>query len=275
MVHRCVASILIESDLMDSYLIPIVLAAIMLAMMSPVIGTFIVLRRLSMLTDTLAHAALLGLAGSYALGSAPFMTSLIVIGVIALALEWLRQNSRLGNDALLSLFMSGSLAISVIVLSLCGGSVMMNNYLFGSLATIGWEDLPLMTGIFIMVMGLMAWGYRGWIWLAMDEESAFVAGVPTQRLSYLWAIMSALFIVMSVRIAGVLLVSALVVLPTVILLSYRLTLARMIPIGVILSLIATMSGLWLSYRYNLPSGPAIVLVLLAFLIVSFVSQRIK
>lgn len=232
---------------------------------APVIGTFVVLRRYALLADTLSHTALLGIACATATRGSPLWVAMGTVIVAAVALERLRQSGKIANDALLALFMSGSLAISVIILAKTGGGSAMSGYLFGSLATVDTADMIVTGCVASAVTAMVALLYRGLAWIALDEETARASGIPAGALGYAMMIASALFIAVAVRTAGVLLVGALMVIPVVTAMQLRLSLKALIATASFFSALSAVGGVAAAYMFDLSSGAAIVLVALGIL----------
>ncbi len=250
------------------------LAGIIIAVLASVSGSFIVLRQYSMMTETLAHSALVGVAVGLLVGSSPLWTAVVVALISAWTIEYLRSYYHLYSDAILAIFLSGSLALAVIIVSLAGAfNSSLFSYLFGSILSVSTEDVMTMFifgGIALMV--LLAF-YKEFYFIAFDEEVAQTSGVKVKVFNFLLVTIVAVIIALSIRVVGTLLIGALMVIPTVAALQYRQGFARTIWLALGFSLLSVVVGMTSSYYFSLPSGATIVMAVLIIFIVSLVINR--
>ena len=241
------------------------LAGIMIAIIAPVIGIFLVLRRYSLIADTLAHVSLAGIAIGLMTGINPLWTALAVAVAGSLGLERIRISRRIYGEAALALFLSGSLAVAVILLSLSHGfTTSLFSYLFGSITTVTAQDLWLILGIGVIVLAIVAWLYRSLVYVSFDEEAAQVSGVPVQRLNNLFIVLAAMTIALAIPIVGILLISALVVIPVISAMQFRLSMVPTIFIAQAMAVVSVVAGLLISFYLNLAPGGTIVLMTIGF-----------
>lgn len=250
------------------------LAGIIIAVLASVSGSFIVLRQYSMMTETLAHSALVGVAVGLLVGSSPLWTAVVVALISAWTIEYLRSYYQLYSDAILAIFLSGSLALAVIIVSLAGAfNSSLFSYLFGSILSVSTEDVMTMFifgGIALMV--LLAF-YKEFYFIAFDEEVAQTSGIRVKVFNFLLVTIVAVIIALSIRVVGTLLIGALMVIPTVAALQYRQGFARTIWLALGFSLLSVVVGMTSSYYFSLPSGATIVMAVLIIFIVSLVINR--
>lgn len=242
-------------------------AGIVVAIIAPLMGNFLVARRYSMLADTLAHVSLVGVAIGVLTQQQPLLVSLITTVVIALLIERLRTSQQISGDSLLALFLSGSLALASVMLTLGarrGGSVSLVSYLFGSIATVSRADLVFISILGCLVVLLAARFYKQLFAVSLNEELAAASGLPVTRINTLLIVLSAVSVALCLRIVGALLIGALIVIPVVTAIQLRRSFVVTVWASLIFSLGATIAGLFLSYYADLPSGGTIVLVLLLF-----------
>src|SRR5438034_10474324 len=189
-------------------------AGLMIGTIAPTIGVFLVLRRLSLIADTLAHVALAGVALALLTGIHPVAGALGVALLGAVGVERLRVSGRLYGDAALAIFLSGGLALAVVLIGLSGGfSVDVFSYLFGSITVVQPRDLWVILVLGMVVLGTVALLYKELFAITFDEEAARVQGVPVDNLNLLVTVLVATTVVVAMRVVGVLLTSALVVIP--------------------------------------------------------------
>jgi zinc transport system permease protein len=250
------------------------LAGIIIAVLASVSGTFIVLKRYSMMSETLAHSALVGVAVGLVAGYNPLWMAIVVAVISACLIEYLRSYFSLYSDAVLAIMLSGTLAIAVIVVSLGGA---LNNslfsYLFGSILSVSQADI-LVIGIFgFIALGLLLLYSKELYFIAYDEEVAQTSGLRVVFLNYLLVSVSAIIIALSIRVVGSLLIGALMVIPTVSALQYRVGFMKTMFISLVIAVVSVISGMILSFFFSLPSGATIVLCVLFLFVVSLVINK--
>ncbi|MWA07285.1 iron chelate uptake ABC transporter family permease subunit [Actinomadura sp. LD22] len=237
--------------------------AVLIGLTAPAVGTFIVQRRLSLLGDGVGHIALTGIGLGLLTGSSPVLGALVVAVLGAVAIEVLRARSRSGADVALALLFYGGLAGGVILTNAQGGGSSLQSYLFGSISSVSASDLYVVAGLAVVVLGIVAVFGRELFLLCQDEEVARAAGLPVRFLSVLIAVTAAVTVVIAMRAIGLLLVSALMIVPVAaaqqLARGFRSTMLLAMGAGVL----SAVSGLAGSFEYDLPPGPSIVLLALA------------
>ncbi|MDE2039801.1 MAG: metal ABC transporter permease [Elusimicrobia bacterium] len=250
-------------------------AGIIVALVAPLIGTFLVLRRYSLIADTLAHVSLAGIALGLLLGFNPILAALAVTVLASLGIESLRLTRRVYGESALALFLSGSLALATILLSLGRGfNTSLFNYLFGSIVTVTRGDVLTISVLAVIVAAAVAFLYKELVYITFDEESARVSGLPTRAINVILILLSALTITLSIPIIGVLLIAALIVVPVVAALQLRRSFAATIAYAEAISLFSVVCGMLASFYLNLSTGGTIVLIMLAvFLLLLLATSR--
>jgi len=250
------------------------LAGIIIAVLASVSGTFIVLKRYSMMSETLAHSALVGVAVGLVAGYNPLWMAVIVAVVSASLIEYLRSSFSLYSDAVLAIMLSGTLALAVIVVSLGGA---LNNslfsYLFGSILSVSEVDIVTISVFGFIALGLLLRYAKELYFVAYDEEVAKTSGLKVVFLNYLLVCVSAVIIALSIRVVGSLLIGALMVIPTVSALQYRVGFLKTIFISLFIAVASVISGMILSFFFSLPSGATIVLCVLFLFVLSLVINK--
>jgi len=250
------------------------IAGILIATLASISGTFIVLKRYSLMSETLAHSALVGVAVGLVAGFNPLWMAVIVAIIAAWIIEYLRTEFSLYSDAILSILLSGSLAIAIIIVSL-GGTF--NNslfsYLFGSILSVSSEDVvTIMIFGSISLMLLVAFS-KELYFIAYDEEVAKTSGIRVKLLNFLLVTVVAIIIALSIRVVGSLLIGALMVIPTVSALQYRVGFLNTILISLFIALFSVVAGMTLSFYFSLPSGATIVLCVIIIFITSLIINK--
>lgn len=239
-------------------------AATFTGLAAPAIGTYLVQRRLALLGDGLGHVALTGVALGLLTGVAPLLTAILVAAVGAVVIELLRTYGRTSGDVALAMLFYGGIAAGVLLTNLAGGSAaMLNSFLFGSITTVSSDDLWLVGGLGVLVVALAVGLAPQLFAVCQDEEHARVSGVPVQAYSLLIAVLAAVTITVAMRTVGLLLVSALMVVPVAaaqqLTRSFRATHVAAMAVG----LVAALGGLVTSYQIDTQPGPTIVILALA------------
>jgi zinc transport system permease protein len=229
--------------------------------LAPAVGFFLVERRQSLVGDGLGHVAFAGVAAGYLLGVSPVLTALCFAVVGALAIEWLRsRGGTAGDQALALVFYSGIALGIVLVASADRLDVGLFQYLFGSILTVTWSDLWVVLALGAASLATIAIVYRGLVGTVLDEEGSRVAGVPVGRLNATVAVLAALTVGISMRIVGILLIAALMVLPVIAAQRVAWSLRSTLGLSMILGLASVLAGLTVSYYGDLPPGGSIVLL---------------
>jgi len=249
-------------------------AGIIIAIVAPLIGIFLVLRRYSLIADSLAHISLSGVAIAALSGINPIIGSILFTVVSSIYIEKLRTGRRVFGESALSIFLSGSLAFAVILIGLARGfNINIFNYLFGSIVTVTQEDIYVIFLVAILVITAVIRNYKSLIYITFDEESARVSGIDSNRLNLLLVFLAALTVSLSIQIIGILLISALIVIPVVSALQFKKSFFHIAVIAEIISVLSVIIGIFSSFYLNLPTGATIVLVSILFFIFSLISNK--
>ena len=250
------------------------IAGLVIAIIAPVIGTFLVVRRYAYLADTLAHVSLVGVALGLIANINPIFSALGVAVVAAWGIERLRTSRRLFGESILAIFLSGSLAVALLLM----GAVKRFNqdlfsYLFGSITTVSSTDVWLIAGLgAVGLLGIIVL-YKELFLVSLNEDLAQAEGVNVNRFNLFMIILAALTIAVAMRIVGVLLIGALMVIPVTAAIQFKASFKNTLIGAMLFSVIATVTGLTLSYYLDLPSGAAIVVVAIFELILAVVLNR--
>jgi len=250
------------------------LAGMLIATLASISGTFIVLKRYSMMSETLAHSALVGVAVGLVAGYNPLWMAVIVAIISAWTIEYLRSSFAVYSDAILAIILSGSLAVAIIIVSLGGAfNNSLFSYLFGSILSVSQEDIITIVSFgSIALLALLTFS-KELYFIAYDEEVAKTSGIKVTMLNYLLVTVVAIIIALSIRVVGSLLIGALMVIPTVAALQYRVGFLKTVLISLFIALFSVAAGMVFSYYYSLPSGATIVLCVISIFIGSLVINK--
>jgi zinc transport system permease protein len=240
------------------------LAGVVIAFIAPIIGIFLILKRYSLIADTLAHVSLAGIALGLLLRINPVFTALGISVVSSALIDRLRTSTKLSGESALALFLSGSLSLAVVLISLGRGvTSRLFNYLFGSIATVTSQDILTVLILSAVVLITVCLLYRQLVFVTFDEDAALVTGLPVKRLNLVFIVLSAITISIAIPIVGTLLISALIVIPALSALQFKKPLLPTIVISQSLAILAVVIGLLLSFYFSLAPGGTIVLTSLA------------
>lgn len=254
-----------------SFMVRAFIAGAAIALIAPMIGTFLVLRRFSLFADSLAHVSLAGIAIGLISGIYPVFTAIIACVAAAVIIEKLRSEGKIYGDAALSLFLSGSLAVALVLISFAHGfNVNLFSYLFGSITAVEDIDIYIILALTVTVLLLLKGFYKELFYIAFDEESAKVSGLPVKQINLLLMTLAAVTVSLSMRIVGVLMVGALMVIPVLSALQIGRSFKNTLTYSIIFSVLAVFAGLFLSYYLNIIAGGSIVLSALAIFILTLI-----
>lgn len=251
------------------------IAAAAVAITSSVIGLFLVLRRNSLFGDALSHVAFGGIAIGFVTNTYPLWTGLALSVLGALGITKLRQSAKIPADAAVAILLSSGLALGIVLMSLSGGlTTDLFSILLGSIFLVSVEDtvaILAMTGIILAIVILL---YRQLMYVTFDEEQAKVSGLQISKLNYLFIVIASVGVLVSMRLVGILLVSSLIVIPNVTALLFGKGFKKTALISVGVSLVSVMSGITVSYAFNIPPAGTIVLVSITIFLTALAGKNI-
>ncbi len=250
------------------------IAGLAIAVVAPLIGHFLVVRRYSLIADTLAHIALAGVAIGLITGTQPLVSALVVpIGAGGL-IEKLRSNRRISGETVLAMFLPAGLSVALVLIGISNGfNVNLFSYLFGSISTVTRTDLWLILGLGVIALAVIGVLYKQLFYTSFDDEAARVSGVAVGAVNTTLIVLTAMTVSLAIRVVGVLLVGALMVIPVVTAMQLGNSFKQSIVLSVGFALSSVLVGLILGYYLNLPAGAAIVLCsLLLFGLVAILTR---
>lgn len=251
-------------------------AAFLIAIIAPILGLFLVLRRQSLMADTLSHISLAGIALGLFLNVNPTFMTLIVVVIAAVIIEYLRTLYKSYSEISIAILMSAGMSIALVLMSLSsGGSTStIQQYLFGSIVTISQQQIYLLAALFVIIVGLFLVFRRPMYVLTFDEDTAFTAGLPAQLMSILFNVITGVTIAVYYANCWSLLVSAIMILPAAIAMRISKSFYWVIFVGIIVGIIGMFTGLTVSYQWGTPPGATITLAFIAIFILTTVLTKI-
>ena len=237
--------------------------------LAPAVGFFLVQRRMSLIGDGIGHAAFAGVAAGYLLDVSPVGAALVAATVAAVAVEWLRGRHGAAGDQALALIFYTGIAAGVVLVSAAGAlNANLFAFLFGSILTVTRSDLELIVVLGVAGLALIAVLYRGLVAVSLDAEGARVSGLPVTLLNVILAALAGVTVAVSMRIVGILLIAALMVLPVIAAGRLAGSIRSTIFLAMGIGLASVLVGLTISYYADLAPGGAIVLFAAAVTVAS-------
>jgi len=249
-----------------------ILAVIAISIFAPILGLFLILRRQSLMSDTLSHVSLAGVAFGVVIGVNPTWTTMLVGAIAAVVLEYLRVVYKNYMEISTAILMSMGLAISLIIMSKFGGNsgVSLEQYLFGSIITIGKNQVIALFVIAVLILVLTFFFLRPMYILTFDEDTAFVDGLPVRFMSVLFNVVTGIAIALTIPAAGALLV------PASIAMRIGKNFTSVIFYGIGIGFIGMFTGIILSYYFETPASATITMIfIIIFLVVNLIHFIIR
>lgn len=259
------------------------IAAIVIGFTAPLIGSFVVVRRMSLIADALSHMTLAGISFSLFLGQYillfsdlnPLYMGTLVAVFAALGLNWLRGKYVHFQELSIPIMMSAGMGLSAIFISLSRGfSIDLSTLLFGSISAVSLSDIGMILAVAGITLLVVILFYKQLLFLSFDEEQAKVSGLPSTMLHVLFMFVVALVIAVSMRIVGTLLVSSLITLPVAAALRFTSSFKQTILWSIVFGEVATIGGLVLAYELDVAPGGVIVLLAVMILAVVMLAERL-
>jgi len=251
-------------------------AGAIVGVVAPVVGFFLVQRQMSLIGDGIGHVAFAGVAAGYLIGISPVWTALAAAIVGAVGIEWLRAHKQAAGDQALALVFYTGIAGGVVLISAAGAlNANLFSYLFGSILTVTRRDLLTIALLGFGSLVVVAVLLRALLAVAIDEEGARVAGLPVPILNAVISMLAALTIGISMRIVGILLIAALMVLPVIAAQRIAWSLRSTMGLSIVVGLASVLAGLTVSYYGDLPPGGTIVLVATGFFLASSATEFVR
>lgn len=249
------------------------IAGVAVAIICSIIGLFLVLRRHSLFGDALSHMAFGGIAIGMYTNVYPIWTAFIVSILAALAITKLRQSTNIPPDSAVAVLLSSGLALGVVLVSLSDGfSIDLFSFLFGSILLVSVEDTLMILVIAVTILSIVLILYRKLLYITFDEEQAKVSGLQVTKLNYLFIVLAGITVIASMRLVGILLISSLIVIPTITAIMFGKGFRKTALFSVSISVLSVVTGIIISYMLNLAPGGTIVLVSVVIFIATLATK---
>jgi zinc transport system permease protein len=260
------------------------LSGLIIGFVAPLIGVFLIVRRMSLIADALSHITLSGVAAGLLLaqyvpafkGISPIYTGMLFSVAGAFMVDKLRQAYRFYQELAIPIILSAGIGLGVVLISLANGfNVDLFGYLFGSLLSVTQEDLLRVIIASVIVVLVIWFFYKELLYLSFDEEGARISGIPRNTINIIFSVLVAIVISISMQVVGILLVSALITLPVAAALQLANSFKQTFVYAIIFGEVSVVSGLIVAYTFDLASGGTIVLVAVLLLVLILLFKRLR
>lgn len=250
------------------------LGGFLIGIITSLIGVFLVLKRLSLLGDSFAHASFGGIALGFVLGINPILTALAFVSIASLGIDKLVNKIKIYGESAIALILSFGMALALILIGVA--KKMDSNifsYLFGSILTINYLDILIAFIVLVLILIFYYFNYKTLFYSAFNNDIALIRNKNTQLVDKLFIILCAITVVVSIRAVGILLISALIVIPALIGLRLGKSFKSSMIISMIFSVIGIYLGIFVAYFFDLPTGGTIVMSLLFLFVLSLIFKK--
>mgnify|MGYP005621719755 FL=1 len=258
-----------------SFMIRALAVSIFVGIMCPILGSYVVNRGLGFMGDALAHSVLPGMILALILGVSPLVGAVPMGIVVALAIGYLSKKAKIAEDTSTGILFAGLFALGLIMVSFAGNvSVSVEDILLGQVLGVSNRDVVVTCLLAVLVLIVISAFHRQLVFVSFDPVGATVIGLPTKGLDYLLFVLLSIVIVVALQAVGIVLVVAMLITPAAAagLIARRFN--RAIALGVVFGVLSTVSGLYLSYFFDLPSGPSMTLVSTGIFLLAATKKRI-
>ncbi len=249
------------------------LVGILLAIIIPLIGVIVVLKRLSMIGDALSHTSLAGVALGLLLGIDPIVGAVVVCVIAAFSIETIRKRLPRYAEISISIIMSVGIGLASVLTGFIEDGAAFNSFLFGSIVAITDTEVLMVIIVTVIVVATFLLLYKELMFITFDEQGAILAGLPVKKINFVITLLTAITVSVAARSVGALIVSSLMVIPVACAMQLANSYKKTVIYSVLFAVVFTVVGLVLSYYFNLKPGGTIVLVGVVVLIPLMVAKK--
>ena len=257
------------------FMIRSLVTAIISGMMLPMLGSFTINRNMGFMADAMAHATMPIIAVGVFFGFSISALGLPAAIFVALFLGFVIKNTNIGEDTSIGIIFSSFFALGFVLISLLNVSINLEDLLFGQILAVSYFDMYVILALFVVLLIIFLAYYKQMLFYSFDPVGAQIRGLNTSFLNYLFLIMLSLAIIGSLQTVGIILVLSMLIIPAASAKLLAKTFNYTTIIGVVFGVISSISGLLLSYYFNLPSGPSMALVATGIFIICFLFQKLR
>jgi zinc transport system permease protein len=250
------------------------MAGFIVSILCPFIGLFIVLKRYSMIGDTLSHSSFAGVAIGLITGTNPILTAFVFTSVCAVSIEFLRTYYKKYSELVMSIVLTLSLGIAIILISSGKASAKVDSFLFGSILTVTQSDIILISIVGGICLITLLFLYNKLIYVTFDESGAKTSGINVKLINYIFTLLVGATISLSIRVMGILVVSSIIVVPVATAMQLKKGFTKTLIFAIIFGFLDVILGLVLSYYINSAPGGTIALTSVLVLILTLVFKKL-
>ncbi|MBL4936664.1 metal ABC transporter permease [Clostridium sp. YIM B02515] len=246
------------------------MAGILISVLCPLVGVFLVLRRYSMMGDTLSHSSFAGIAIGLIFGFNPLLSAFIFTSICGIIIEFLRNYYKKYAEIVMSIVLTFSIGVAILLISTGKSGANVNTYLFGSILTVSSSDLYLISILSVISIILLLFLYNKMLYITFDEEGASITGINVKLINYIFILLVGATIAVSIRIMGILVISSMIVIPVASALQLNKGFKSTLLYSILFGFIDIILGLVSSYYINSAPGGTIALVSVIVLVIVLV-----
>ena len=258
-----------------TFMVRALIVSVLVGVMCPLLGVYVVTRGLGFMADALAHSVLPGMVGAFILGVSPFLGAIPMAIAVALVSGYLIRRAGVGEDTSVGIIFAGLFALGLTMLTVAKGiPVNLEDILLGQVLAVSQTDVYITLGLSAFVLVATYALHKEMLFASFDQTGASVVGLPTDKLEYALLALLAIVIVLALQAVGIVLVISMLITPAATALLILRNFQHAMALAVAFGVAAAVAGLYISYHFNLPSGPVMALVVAAFFILAVTwSQR--
>jgi zinc transport system permease protein len=256
------------------FMIRAFIAGILIAILTSSLSIFVVVKRYAMLSDTLAHISLLGVAIGFLFHVSTITMAILISCIAAVLIEYVKSYKKLYSDSILSIFLTGALAISIIIVSLSNRFTnSLFDYLFGSIVAVSNEDIIVIILFFVLSIIFISLYYQQLLLISFNEELAISSGIKVKLINMIFTALIGAMVAISIKIIGSLLIGALMIIPVISAICLKQSFIKTWILSTIFGTFSVVVGLIISFYVSIPSGATIVIVLLFFFLITLLISK--
>jgi zinc transport system permease protein len=253
-----------------------IMAGLLAAVACGIVGTYVVTKKIVFISGGIAHSSFGGIGLGYLININPVIGAIFFALISSLGIGLISRRTKLPEDTAIGLIWTIGMALGIVFIALSPGYAPdLFSYLFGNILTVPSSDLAIMAGLDIIIMALVITFYKEFLAISFDENYSTVIGIPVEALYLTLLVMIALTVIVLIRVVGIILVIALLTMPAAIASRFTFSFKKMMLLSILIGVIFTMGGLWLSYTLDLPSGATIIIFGGALIIISYIITGIR
>jgi zinc transport system permease protein len=253
-----------------------IMAGLLAAVACGIVGTYVVTKKIVFISGGIAHSSFGGIGLGYLININPVIGAIFFALISSLGIGLISRRTKLPEDTAIGLIWTIGMALGIVFVALSPGYAPdLFSYLFGNILTVPSSDLAIMAGLDIIIMALVITFYKEFLAISFDENYSTVIGIPVEALYLTLLVMIALTVIVLIRVVGIILVIALLTMPAAMASRFTFSFKKMLLLSILIGVIFTMGGLWLSYTLDLPSGATIIIFGGALIIISYIITGIR